>query len=375
MRGVPEDYDNWASWGNDEWSFVNTLPYFRKAETDTDIVDDFHGNDGPIPVRRHKQETWLPAQNAFYRSARDAGYPHDPDMNHPESWGIGPIPMNNPNGVRMSTSLTYLNPVRNRLNLTVRGNVTVHKVVIEDGRATGVDVESGGERFVVDTEQVILSAGGIGSPQLLMLSGVGPADHLRETGIPVLLDLPGVGQNLRDHPNVRVPIRVKDDFPLDPEAPRSQLALRYTATGSSDRNDMQIMQSSFSSPNRRRSPGREKASVSPLSWSLADGAGELKLASADPHDQPALNYRYLEESRDRERLREGVRICLGLLEHDAYKDIVEEAISPTPDDLASDEALDQWMRLNVTTTQHISGTCKMGPDSDPMAVLGPILPG
>ena len=133
-------------------------------------------------------------------------------MNHPESWGIGPIPMNNPNGVRMSTSLTYLNPVRNRLNLTVRGNVTVHKVVIEDGRATGVDVESGGERFVVDTEQVILSAGGIGSPQLLMLSGVGPAGHLRETGIPVLLDLPGVGQNLRDHPNVRVPSGLRTIF-------------------------------------------------------------------------------------------------------------------------------------------------------------------
>ena len=246
--------------------------------------------------------------------------------------------------------------------------MTVHKVVIEDGRATGVDVESGGERFVVDTEQVILSAGGIGSPQLLMLSGVGPADHLRETGIPVLLDLPGVGQNLRDHPNVRVPIRVKDDFPLDPEAPRSQLALRYTATGSSDRNDMQIMQSSFSSPIGGDPLEGEGIRFTAI-LELADGAGELKLASADPHDQPALNYRYLEEARDRERLREGVRICLGLLEHDAYKDIVEEAISPTPDDLASDEALDQWMRLNVTTTQHISGTCKMGPDSDPMAVL------
>ena len=368
LRGVPEDYDNWASWGNDEWSFVKTLPFFRKAETDTDIVDDFHGSDGPIPVRRHKQETWLPAQTAFYQAAREAGYPHDPDMNHPESWGVGPIPMNNPNGVRMSTALTYLNPVRNRLNLTVRSSVTVHRVVIEGNRATGVDVESGGERFIVEAEQVILSAGGIGSPQLLMLSGVGPAEHLREMGIPVALDLPGVGQNLRDHPNVRVPVRVKEDFPLDPEAPRSQLALRYTAAGSSDRNDMQILQSSFSSP-IGGDPLEGEGIRFTVVLELAVGAGELKLAANDPHVQPALDYRYLEDAWDRERLREGVRMCVDFLENESYKDIVEECITPRAEDLESDEALDRWLRLNVTTTQHISGTCKMGPDSDPMAVL------
>ena len=131
LRGVPEDYDNWASWGNDEWSFIKTLPYFRKAETDTDIKDDFHGFDGPIPVRRHKKETWLPAQVAFHQSCLAEGYPEDPDMNHPESGGIGPIPMNNPEGVRMSTSLTYLNPVRNRLNLTVRSGVNVRCILFQ----------------------------------------------------------------------------------------------------------------------------------------------------------------------------------------------------------------------------------------------------
>jgi choline dehydrogenase len=368
LRGVPEDYDNWAAWGNDEWSFVKTLPYFRKQESDMDIKDDFHGFDGPIPVRRHKRETWLPAQTAFYQACRDDGYPDDPDMNHPESWGVGPIPMNNPDGVRMSTSLTYLNPVRNRLNLTVRSAVTVRRILFEGKRATGVEVQSGDEIFVVESEEVILSAGGIGSPQILMLSGVGPADHLKEMGIPVQLDSPGVGQNLRDHPNVRVPVRVKDDFPLDPEAPRSQLALRYTAAGSSDRNDMQILASSFSSP-----MGGDPAAGEGIRFTcvleLAVGAGEVKLASTDPHVQPFLDYRYLDEPWDRERLREGVRLCLKLLEHDAYKDIVAGLISPTPEDLVSDDTLDQWLLRNVTTTQHISGTCKMGPDSDPMAVL------
>ena len=368
LRGVPEDYDNWASRGNDEWSFIKTLPYFRKTETDTDIKDDFHGSDGPIPVRRHARDTWLQAQVAFYQACRDDGYPHDPDMNHPESWGVGPIPMNNPNGVRMSTSLTYLNPVRNRMNLTVRSSVTVRRIVFEGTRATGVEVESGGEVFVVESNEVILSAGGIGSPQILMLSGVGPAEHLREMGIPVVLDSPGVGQNLRDHPNVRVPVSVKEDFPLDPEAPRSQLALRYTAAGSSDRNDMQILASSFSSP-MGGDPAEGEGIRFTCVLELAVGAGEVKLVSTDPHEQPFLDYRYLQEPWDRERMREGVRLCLQLMEHDAYKDIIEECITPTSQDLVSDETLDQWLMRNVTTTQHISGTCKMGPDSDPTAVL------
>ena len=368
LRGVPEDYDNWASWGNDEWSFIKTLPYFRKAETDTDIKDDFHGFDGPIPVRRHKRETWLPAQVAFHQSCLAEGYPEDPDMNHPESGGIGPIPMNNPEGVRMSTSLTYLNPVRNRLNLTVRSGVNVRCIQFQGKKATGVEVESGEEVFVVEAEDLILCGGAVGSPQLLLLSGVGPADHLQDMGITLHHELPGVGQNLRDHPNVRIPVRVREDFPLDSEAPRTQLALRYTAAGSSDRNDMQILQSSFSSP-MGGDPLEGEGIRFTCIIELAMGAGELKLTSTDPLVQPDLNYRYLEEPWDRERLREGVRLCLKLLEHPKYQNFVEECISPTPKDLESDDDLDQWLLRNVTTTQHISGTCKMGPDSDPMAVV------
>ena len=368
LRGVPEDYDNWASWGNDEWSFVKTLPYFRKLETDTDIHDDFHGFDGPIPVRRHKEETWLPAQVAFHQACLAEGYPHDPDMNNPDSWGVGPIPMNNPDGVRMSTSLTYLNPVRHRLNLTVRSGVTAHRLIFDGSRVVGVDVESGGERFVVEGDEFICCGGAVGSPQLLLLSGVGPADHLQEMGIAVHHELPGVGRNLRDHPNVRIPIRVKEDFPLDPEAPRTQLALRYTAEGSDDRNDMQILQSSFSSP-MGGDPLEGEGIRFTCIIELAVGAGELKLASTDPYEQPILDYNYLAEEWDRERLREGVRLCLKLLESDSYQDIVEECISPTEEDPESNDSLDMWLRRNVTTTQHISGTCKMGPATDGMAVV------
>ena len=185
LRGVPEDYDNWAALGNDEWTFQKVLPYFKKAETDTDIQSDMHGSNGPIPVRRHQPETWLPAQAAFYQACLAADFPADADMNHPDSMGVGPIPMNNPNGIRMSTALTYLNPIRHRLNLTIKANVRVRRLLFTEKRATGVEVESAGERFVVEAREIILTAGAIVSPQLLMLSGVGPAEHLQQMGLPV----------------------------------------------------------------------------------------------------------------------------------------------------------------------------------------------
>lgn len=369
LRGVPEDYENWASSGNDEWTYLKLLPYFKKMETDVDFRDDFHGADGPIPVRRHQREAWLPFQEAFYQAALAAGYPEDPDMNHPESGGVGPLPMNNPDGIRMSTGLTYINPNRQRLNLTIRPNVLVRRLLFEGKRAVGVEVESGGETFVVEGAQIILSAGAIASPQLLMLSGVGPADHLRRLGIPIVHDIPGVGKNLRDHPLVAVILRVKDDFPQDAKAPRTQLGLRYTASGSSDRNDMQILPSSFSAPIGATDPYAGEGVRLTCILELAVGAGELHLAAADPHVQPHLDYRYLVDPWDRQRLREAIRLCLRLLEHDAFKTIVAERITPTDQELASDALLDQWLLKNVTNTTHSSGTCKMGPASDPQAVV------
>jgi choline dehydrogenase len=368
LRGVPEDYDNWASWGNDEWSFIKVLPFFRKLETDTDISDDFHGNDGPIPVRRHKKEDWLPAQNAFQEACIDQGYPETYDHNNPDSWGVGPFPMNNPNGVRMSTSLTYINSSRHRLNLTVRGNVLVHRIVFDGTRAVGVEAESGGEKFRIEAEEIVLSAGAVASPHILMLSGIGPKEHLENHGIPVLRDTPGVGQNLRDHPLVALRAKTKPDFILDSNAPRMQALLRYTSTGSSDRNDIQIFPSSFSTP-LGGDPFAEEGIRLTCMLERAEGAGELTLTTPDPSIQPNINCRYLEQDRDRSRLREAVRIGLSLLDHKSFENIVESLISPTEEDLKSDDALDLWMLRNVWIGQHLSGTCKMGPKDDGMAVV------
>ena len=371
LRGVPEDYDSWASMGNEEWTFEQCLPFFRKVETDTDFHDDFHGTDGPIIMRRFKREEWLPAQVAFYNACKDAGFPDSPDHNDPDSTGVGPTPLNNPNGIRWSTALGYLDPARHRLNLTLRPNCTVHRILFQGNRATGVEVESGEERFIVEADQIILSAGAIGSPQILMLSGIGPREHLQSLGIPLVADLPGVGQNLRDHPAVWDTWKTKEGFALDGLAPRMQVTLRYTADGSHLRNDMKISMQSFATGR----PNRGGSRMEPLGIRitggiyLAAGAGELKLASADPNVQPILDYNYLQDPFDRDRLREMVRLCLQLGEHESFQDIIEERVTPTDADLESNETLDEWIMREVTTSQHISCTCKMGPSSDSMAVV------
>lgn len=374
LRGLPEDYDYWASQGNCEWSFLKLLPYFRRLETDTDINDDFHGVDGPVPVRRFKFDEWQPFQKAFYEACLESGFPGDEDMNHPDSTGVGPVPFNNINGVRMSTAVTYLDAARHRLNLTIRGEALALRILFEGYRATGVEVESGGQRFSVEGDEVVLAAGGIASPQILMLSGIGPGTQLRTLGIPVLMDLPGVGQNLRDHPLISLDLRVRDGYELDLTGPRMQAGLRYTAHLSTLRNDMQLFPYNYSGPGY----GDPLGSAHPAGevgvrltgmLELAESSGELRLRSADPHDHPVLDYRYLQHPDDLRRLRECVRLSQKLLKYQALDSIVKDWLSPSAADLATDESLDSWLMRNVSTAQHTSGTCKMGPESDPMAVV------
>ena len=165
LRGVPEDYDNWAAEGNDEWSFIKLLPFFRKLETDLDVKDDFHGTDGPIPVRRLPRDEFMPVNEAFHQATMAEGFPEDPDMNNPDSTGTGPVPMNNPDGIRTSAAMAYLNPNRYRLNLNIKANVTARRVVFNGDRAVGIEAESGGETFIVEGAEIVLCAGGIASPQ------------------------------------------------------------------------------------------------------------------------------------------------------------------------------------------------------------------
>ena len=371
LRGVPEDFDAWASFGNDQWSFERTLPYFRRLETDTDFSGDFHGTDGPIIARRFKRDDGLPVQTAFHEACLEAGFAESPDHNSPDASGVGPLPLNNPRGIRWSTNLGYLSQSRHRLNLTIRPDCLVHQLTFADARATGVVVESSGETFTVEGDEIILSAGAVGSPHILMLSGVGPADHLSELGIPLTRDLPGVGQNLRDHPVVAVTWRPKAGVDMDADAPRYQVALRYTADGSHLRNDMQINAFAFATQRiARGGDGRQPLGISMLPvLNLALGQGEMKLTTSDPSVQPFLNYNYFQEPFDRERMRDAVRLCLRLGDSPAFVDLLGDRIGPADADLESDDALDAWLMREATTGQHISGTCKMGPSSDPLAVV------
>ena len=375
FRGIPEDYDDWAALGNDGWAYLDVLPYFRKIETDLDFPgDDFHGSDGPIPVRRYKEDELLANPRAFLDACQAAGYPLTHDHNHPESTGVGYLVLNRIDNIRMSTAVTYLQMARDRMNLTVRSDVLVHRVLIENGKAIGVEVESGDETYRVESELTILSGGAINSPQLLMLSGVGPVNHLSENGIPVIADVPGVGQNLRDHIAVFVKYQSDLEETVPERPPPLQIGMRYTTPGSPYRNDMHMRPISIRTEHVPVDfdPLIAKA---PTGFSIAlqkaVGKGELRLATTDPHDQPILDYRYLSEPFDMERMRGAVRLCAELTEMPEYASAKMQRVEPTDDVLFDDEALNNWLLSNVRTQHHSSGTCKMGPASDPMAVVSP----
>lgn len=370
LRGLPEDYDHWADLGNAEWSFGQVLPYFRKLERDLDFADDFHGTDGPLPVRRARWEDLLPHAQAFHEACLAEGFPACPDHNHPQSTGIAVTPSNiNDEGVRMSTALAYLDPARDRPNLTIRANVSARRLRFAGNQAIGVEAERAGETFTMEGEQIVLCAGAIASPHLLLLSGVGPAEPLRRLGIAVVQDLPGVGRNLRDHPYAMALFQETGPRPADRLAV-NQIMLRYTATGSKMRNDMQIGPAPLDG-SYLNLPVANGENYCIIYASIQNSAsiGELKLTSADPHVQPAIHYRYLSEPWDRERLREGIRIVLRMSERPALRRLIVKRVTPTEDDLATEAALDTWLCHNVGAGYHSAGTCKMGPVADPMAVV------
>ena len=380
QRGLPEDFDSWSSLGNDEWAYTKVLPYFRKSEHDLDIRDDFHGTEGPIPVRRRQSGPWPDIQKAFHAACLQAGFGATEDTNGPNPSGVGVSPSNNLDGKRMSAAVTYLNPMRHRLNLTVRGGVLVRKVLIKDLKAVGVEVESGGEVFNVEADRVVLSAGAIKSPHLLMLSGIGPADQLQEFGIPAVHDLPGVGQSLWNHLSAQVTFKVKEGVTLSGETDAVHFSLHYTSQGSTEVNDMLLRTNPVVDEREERVAGVRtkylngdipagRAAKISCTLGLPDGSGYVRLASAAPEVQPSFNYRYLQDPNDVRRVREGLRMAVELLESDAYKDVADHRIQPTDDILANDDALDLWIRQTVGSARHVSGTCKMGPDSDPMAVV------
>ena len=372
LRGMPEDFDRWAEWGNPEWSYEKVFPYMLKLESDEDFDDEFHGSDGPITCRRHRPDEWEPQQHAFYRACLDAGFPDCPDHNRPGSAGVGPLPFNIAGRVRVSTAIGYLDPARNRPGLSIRPHSLVSGIVFEGSRAIGVRVLRGREESAVYGDEVVLSAGAIGTPHMLALSGIGPGEQLRRLSIPVIQDTPGVGRNLRDHPDVPMAWRTRTDFPLNTDqVSTGTVTLRFTASGSPYENDLVIFMGNYAAKRPMRGLDHADPVGIGVSQSLymALSQGELRIRSRDPRQPPELDFNLLADPFDLARLRESVRLCAGLFRHGAFDQIVEERIAPSERVLRDDDALDAWMKREVITAHHVSSTCKMGPSVDPMAVV------
>lgn len=364
LRGLPEDYDEWAAFGNDEWSWEKVLPYFRRLENDQDFDDDFHGRNGPIPIRRYREDELAPVQAAFMQTMRALGYPETKDNNDPDSTGLAPHPMNKQGRTRMSVAICYLEPARHRLNLTIRGDCLTRRLVIDGGRVTGVEVESGRTTQIVEGERIILAGGAIGSPAILLRSGVGPAAHLREHGIDVIADIPGVGATLDDHPMLGAVFAAKPGI-LKFEDPLVQVTYRYTSGIGGDRNDMQLMPVS-------QFPTRDGTFVFSLGSVIErqkSRGGRLTLTSADPHVQPRIEHGFCEHEDDIQRLVDGVKFGIEVASHAGFDHIADGLRAPSAGTIADDEQLASWCKHVASSGFHPSCTAKMAPADDPLGVV------
>jgi choline dehydrogenase len=366
LRGVPEDYDEWAALGNGEWSWDKVLTAFNRLERDLDYgEEDYHGDAGPITIRRYPHEELLPQHQAFLDTARRLDYPDCPDQNDPWNWGSGPQPMNKLGRLRISCAIGYLAPARIRPNLTIRAETFVRRLVIENNRCVGVEVEDNeGGTEIIKAKTVVLSAGAIMSPAILMRSGIGPSAQLEKHGIPVIRDVQGVGQNLSDHPALSVAARVKDTSIVDFDKPIIQTILRYTAPGSEKRNDLQIEQISFGG---RRADNDTIAIAAVLEYQY--GRGEIRLKSADPKEHPIVDNRFCEDDRDTERLVACFKDALAFTRTGELADMIEDVVFPDPARTIDDEGIANLCRKLAGSGYHPCGTVKMGPTEDTLAVV------
>ena len=369
LRGMPEDYDGWAAAGNTEWSFAKVLPFFKKMETDLTFKDDFHGLDGPIPVFHANPTPWMPFQMAFLQAWLSAGFPRIADMNASGSSGIGILPTNTRGDIRVSTAAAYLNPARKRRNLKVMAGVMTTRILLRGNRARAIEVEAAGHKSLIEAEdEIVLSCGTLGSPQLLMLSGIGPEDHLKRLGIRTTESLPGVGQNFRDHAGVRIELRARKGVPSDRLLPL--LGVRHTSRKSKVRNDLAMtVPSATVVPKGRRVPTTGEPLLIGCRLEAPKGAGEVRLSSKDPNHEPVVDAHLLSDEADLDRMREAVRLGLELVGHQSFQPIVESLVAPGPKISSSDAKLDEWILKSVTHGLHMAGTCKMGPSSDASAVV------
>jgi 5-(hydroxymethyl)furfural/furfural oxidase len=308
LRGVPRDYDEWAQLGADGWSWNDVLPFFNKLERDHDFDGPQHGNDGPLPIRRLPRETWPPLARAIEQFCEARSMPFVADLNGDFRDGYGAVPMCNTPQRRASSGFCYLDAaVRRRPNLSIRTSTTVTQLVFDGGRVTGVVAETAGARQQFEAHEVILCGGAIFSPALLMRSGIGPGESLNRLGIPVVLDAPGVGANLQNHPVVFIGMHLRPGA-RQPRALRTTptISLRYSSTQEEPASDLYVNIQSKTSWNAL---GLHVANLAPALLK-PHSRGRVWLTSPDPHTPPAIEFHFMSDARDLTRMSDAVALTI-----------------------------------------------------------------
>lgn len=388
IRGNKGDYNKWGlEKGLEHWDYAHVLPYFKKLETRLQGADKYHGDEGPLKLTTPKNEN--PLFKAFLESVQEAGYPLTDDVNGAQQEGFGKFDQTIYRSRRKSAARSYLHPVKNRPNLTVLTKAMVHKVLFDGKKAVGVKYKKGGKvRAVRVNQEVILCGGAINSPQLLQLSGIGNSDELKEHGIPLVHDLPGVGENLQDHLEVYMQWACKEpisEYPnLSPwRAPKIGFDWLFRRKGPGATNHFEAggfiksredkpypdLQYHFL-PLAIRYDGSAPAEghgfqlhVGPMN---TDVRGHVKIKSADPYDAPSILFNYLSTQQEREDWVAAVRKTRQLIETSAMDKYRGKEISPGKSVKSEEEILD-WVAREGESAYHPCGTCKMGFDG--MAVV------
>lgn len=370
IRGNRLDFDHWNYLGNEGWSYDEVLPYFKRSENNSRGASEYHGAGGLLDVIDHPVP--CPVSLAFIEAARQVGYQGaaDWDFNGPQQEdAAGNYQFTFKDGRRESSSVAFLAPALDRPNLVVQCLSMVTRLVWDGKKAVGVQYESSGESHRVRaTREVVVCAGTVNSPKLLMLSGVGPADSLRQLGIPVVCDVPGVGENLQDHANVSLRIRSKLPTPAEHGmALQGGLFFRSRSGLEASAPDIQLM--------GLQRDGKEELAGIPLCGMIVvltrpHSRGSVKLRSANPHDPPFIRANYLERGADRKALIIGLKKARKIARSNAYQQVCSAEVHPGQN-VQTDQQLERYLKNNVTTTWHPVGSCKMG--NDRLAVVNPRL--
>jgi choline dehydrogenase len=364
LRGSAADYDEWRDLGNPGWGFADLLPYFQRAESDPE-GGPLAGRDGPVPVFREPMADLTAVDRAFIAAAESIGIPFATDLNAPpeQQPGVGSVPKNIADGIRMNGAFTYLTPARSRPNLTIRANTTIDRVLVERGRATGVRATDG---TIVEADRVLLSAGTYGSPAILLRSGIGPARQLSDIGIVVHADLPGVGENLQEHPLV-APDRQAPRLIQAQHSPPSRSFAPVIAKAQSRHAGNDIDLHIYMGQNYDEIAGAWFFWIS-ASLQHARSLGRLRLTSANPDASLTIDHAFFSDPQDLDALCDGVELIERITAAAPMRDVLKPVMETQPP-WGQPADLPRWIRQRFATTYHPTSTCRMGPATDPMAVV------